>query len=364
MSPESPAVSAPSAAPSPAAAGPEPTAADPVRMSVIGLGRLGRLHAENVAGRVPGARLVRVVDAVEDVARAQGERLGVEWSTDPADALGDDVEAVVIVAPTPLHPELIAQAAAAGKAIMCEKPIASDLAAGARAAAAADEAGVLLQIGFHRRFDPAWAHARERVRAGELGAVQLFRSQLWDQRAPAASFLADSGGLYLDVTVHDLDCARWMVGEVEEVTAHGAVLVDQEIAAVGDLEIGVVTLKFASGALGIIDNGRSAVYGYQASGEVLGTQGAVRIGDDHRVHDLQWRTPEGARTDWQGDFQTRFAPAYVAELEAFARAVRGGPATGATGADALAAQRLAAACERSRAERRTVAVAELEAEGA
>src|SRR5438067_3601741 len=291
-------------------------------MGIAGLGRLGQFHAENMAGRAPSIDLVRVVDPLEDVARSTGQRLGVPWSTAYDDLLNDgSIEAVVIASPTPYHAPMIEQAAAAGKHIFCEKPISLEREPAERAIAAARTAGVKLQIGFHRRFDPDWTAATSRIQAGELGDVYLFRTSLRDMRPPSLDYIKTSGGFFLDVTVHDFDTARWMIGEIDEVSAFGAALSVPAFASAGDIDNAVVVLRFAGGALGVIDNSRAAGYGYECSAEVMGSKATVRIGHHRRVHN-EWLTPGQASVDWVVDFTELFKQAYLLELEAFAAAIR------------------------------------------
>jgi myo-inositol 2-dehydrogenase/D-chiro-inositol 1-dehydrogenase len=314
---------------------------------------MGRLHAQNLAGS-RSVELVRVVDAVEESARAVGEELEVEWSTRYEDLLADpEIEGVVLVTPTALHAAMVKQAAAAGKHVFCEKPIALELEPTLGAIRAAARAGVKLQVGFHRRFDPDWAAATARIRAGELGDVHLFRSSLRDKRPPTMEYVASSGGFFVDVTVHDLDTARWMVGEIDEVTAVGAALSDPAFAELDDLDHAVVTLRFANGALGVIDNSRAAGYGYECSAEVMGSLATVRIDRPRRVNN-EWLTPGLASFDRLDDFRELFEKAYLLELEDFAAAIHDDRAPAVTGEDALAAFLLARACERSRRESRTV----------
>jgi inositol 2-dehydrogenase len=324
-----------------------------VGLGLAGLGRMGRLHAENLA-RLASVELVRVVDLVEDVARATGSRLGVEWSTDFRDLLHDpEIEGVVVATPTQFHAEMIEQAAAAGKHVFCEKPIALEVEPTLRAIDAAAAAGIKLQVGFHRRFDPDWAAATARISSGELGDIYLFRTSLRDKRPPSLDYIAGSGGLFVDATIHDLDAARWMVGEIDEVTAFGAALADPTIAELDDVDNAVVALRFATGALGVIDNSRSAGYGYECSTEVMGSKATVRVGHHRRVNNT-WLTTDGATVDWVADFTERYPQAYRLELEDFAAAVSDGRPPTVTGEDALAALVLARACERSLREGHTI----------
>jgi inositol 2-dehydrogenase len=327
-----------------------------VGLGVVGLGRIGLLHAEHLAARVAGAELVRVVDVDAERARATGDRLGVDWSDEYEDLLRDgDIDGVVIATPTPLHVEQAKRAAAARKHVFCEKPIALDLSSTLAALEAARAAGIAFQIGFQRRFDPDWAAAAARIRSGELGDVYLFRTTLRDMRPPAMGYIAESGGVFVDVTIHDLDTARWLVGEIEEVTAFGAALSDPAFAELEDVDNAIVVLRFENGALGVIDESRVAGYGYECSTEVLGSRATVRIGHHRRIENV-WLTPGSAAVDWVADFTERYADAYALELDEFAAAIREGRQPAVTGEDGLAAFVLAQACDRSFRERRTIRV--------
>ena len=295
-----------------------------------------------------------MADVDGDLARATGERQGVEWSTDYDDLLRDGgVEAVVLATPTHLHAEMVEKAAKAGKHVFCEKPISLELEPTLRAIEAARAAGIKLHVGFHRRFDPDWAAATARIRTGELGDVYLFRTSLRDMHPPPFEYISSSGGLFADVTIHDLDTARWMVGEIEEVAAFGASLSDPAFAEVDDIDNAIVMLRFERGGLGMIDNSRVAGYGYECSTEVVGSLATVRIGHDRRVHN-EWLTPGAASVDWVGDFTERFPQAYLLGVEDFATAIRDDRPAAVTGEDALAAFVLAQACGRSLREGRPV----------
>lgn len=325
-----------------------------VGLGVAGLGRIGLVHAENIARRLSSGQLVRVVDADETLARETGERLGINWSTSYDDLLEDaNTVGVVIAAPTPLHVEMVERAAAARKHVFCEKPISLDLPSTLAAIDAARKAGIAFQVGFHRRFDPDWTAAAARIRAGELGDVFLFRTTLRDMRPPAMEYIRDSGGFFVDVTIHDLDTARWLVGEIEEVTAFGAALSDPAFAELDDVDNAIVVLRFTRGALGVIDESRVGGYGYECSTEVLGSRATVRIGQHRRVNNV-WLTPGSAAVDWVTDFRERYANAYALELEDFAAAIREQRPPAVGGADGLAAFVLARACDRSFREARTI----------
>jgi predicted dehydrogenase len=298
------------------------------RLAVIGLGRMGRLHAENLASRVASAALAGVVDPVEPLARSVGERHGVPWSTSAEEALGA-VDGVVIAAPTALHGELVALAAGTGKHVFCEKPLGFD---SASARAAAEAAGASLQVGFQRRFDPDWSAMKEALEAGELGALSLFRCSHRDAFPPGEQL----GDLFADMAVHDLDAARWVGGEVAEVLA---LTRGGEGAAIG--------LRFESGALGAIDVSRDARYGFECSAEAVGSRATVRIGYGCRRGGAELLR-DGLASAWVPvDHAERHAAAYVAELEHFGEVVLGRRAPWPTGADAVAALELAERAARS-----------------
>jgi myo-inositol 2-dehydrogenase/D-chiro-inositol 1-dehydrogenase len=318
-----------------------------VRIGLAGLGRMGRIHAANLSARCASAELACVSDADPDVARQVGEQLGVPWAESYEDILADEtVDAVAIATPTQAHAELCVRASQAGKHVFCEKPISLDRRATVETIATVRAAGVTFQVGFHRRFDPDWVAAVDRMRAGELGEVYLFRTSLRDMTPPKVEFLAGSGGFFVDVTIHDLDTARWMVGEIVEVSAHGTAVSDPGFAEIGDIDTAVVVLRFENGALGVIDNSRAAGYGYECSTEVMGRNATVRI-DHPQYRHYEWRTPGWAAHGLARDFEQRYPDAYAEELECFARSVRDGLPPRVTAYDALAAFDLARAADQS-----------------
>jgi myo-inositol 2-dehydrogenase/D-chiro-inositol 1-dehydrogenase len=314
---------------------------------IIGAGRIGKLHARNIAGMVEGAHVAAVMDAVAEAAEQLATRHGA-WSTQDVEALinHDQVDAVVIGSPTTLHAEQIKLAAKAGKAIFCEKPVALDLAETIEAVAVVKETGVPFQIGFNRRFDPAIAAIGKAIHSGEMGQVEVFRSQSSDPSPPPLSYVATSGGILLDSAIHDFDIARFIGGEVERVTALGRVLVVPEMADYGDVDTTVVTLEFASGALGIIQNSRRTSFGHDVRVEVHSAKGKLVAEQERRTQ--VWRyTADGIAADYQVDFLERFRDAYVAEMKAFVDAVHKGTTPSPSSEDAIASLRLAIAASQS-----------------
>jgi predicted dehydrogenase len=324
-----------------------------VGIGLAGTGRMGRVHLSNLVRRCAAAELACVYDADGERAAAVAAELEVPAAKTFAE-LVERSAAVAIATPTGSHAELTVTAAQAGRPVFCEKPLSLDRATTVATIEAVEAAGVPLQVGFHRRFDPDWAAAAARIAAGELGEVTFFRTSLRDMTPPDPNFLAGSGGFFVDVTVHDLDVARWLVGEVVEVTAHGAAS-DPAFAALGDIDTAVCVLRFANGALGVIDNSRSARYGYECSTEVVGTLATVRV---EAPRPVEWRTPGQAGYPLARDFEERYPEAYTAELDAFARCVLDGTPPRVTGRDALAAFDLAVAATESWRTGTTVTVKE------
>ncbi len=325
---------------------------------MLGAGRIGALHARNIAGTVDGAHLAAVMDANLDVAQKAAFG-GAAVFTDAAELLSHPaVDAVLIASPTTLHAEQIQQAARAGKAIFCEKPVAIALKETQDALAVVRETGVPFQIGFNRRFDTGFAEVARAVHAGELGQPEMFRSQSSDPTPPPEGYVATSGGLYIDSVVHDIDIARFMVGDIQRVTALGRRLVAPYMERYGDIDTSILTLEFASGAIGVIQNSRRTVHGYDLRVEVHGEKGKL-------VTELERATPvwrygaDGIRGDYVYYFLERFMGAYRAEVQAFVNAVHEGktPAPGAE--DAVETLRVALAATKSLKEERPVEVSEI-----
>jgi predicted dehydrogenase len=328
-----------------------------VGIGLAGLGRMGRIHARNLTGYCTEARLSCVYDVSAEAAWQASEQFGVPRAGSYDELLAHPgTDAVVVATPTGTHAELTRAAAQAGQDVFCEKPLASSRADTVATIEAVARGGVLLQVGFHRRYDPDWAAVAARIQAGELGEVRFFRSSGRDMTSPPLSFLAGSGGIFRDVTIHDLDGACWLAGDIAEISAHGAAQADPEgLAAIGDVDSAVVVLRFASGALGVIDNSRACGYGYECSAEIVGTRATARIGAA-ALRGHEWRTPGAVGQDLVTSQEERQRPAYAAELDGFARRVRDRSAPEPSGAAALAAFDLAEAAAQAWRSGQTVAV--------
>ncbi len=332
-------------------------------VGVLGAGRIGRVHAQNLAYQIPEARLVAVGDVILDAAQKLGSDLGISKIVqDPRAILEDkEIDAVIICSSTDTHAQLIEEAAVVRKHIFCEKPIALDLLKIDRALAAVKKAGVKLMVGFNRRFDPSFKRVHDLVAAGELGEPHILRISSRDPAPPPIAYVKVSGGIFLDMTIHDFDMARYLMGsEVEEVYAAANVLVDPQIGKAGDVDTAVVTLKFANGAIGVIDNSRQAVYGYDQRVEMFGSKGVAMA---------QNQTPDTVvQADKNGVhsalplhfFVERYAQAYVEEMRAFVRSILEDKQPPVTGLDARAPVVIGYAAGKSAKENRPVKLTEVD----
>lgn len=325
-----------------------------VVVGVVGLGRLGAFHDTNLATRVPAAELVRIVDVNENIAGEIAEKIdGIDYSTDYSDVLKDtEIQAVVITTNTPTHARLVEAAVAAGKHVFCERFVSLDVET-LRTTELARAAGIKLQVGLHRRFDPDHRAVYEKIAAGELGDVYFFRSSSRDMRPPDLRFIENSDGIFADLSLHDIDQARWFLDDIEQVAGQRAALADLGLERVGDVDHTVITSRFAGGALGIIDNSRVAGYGYECSSEVVGSRATLRIAANRRST-VETLVPENINVNLETEPQNRFATAYVAEIEAFVNVVISDGDPEVTSFDDAAALNVARAAERSHQENRIV----------
>ncbi|MBI5302149.1 MAG: inositol 2-dehydrogenase [Chloroflexi bacterium] len=332
-----------------------------INLGVLGAGRIGRVHAENLAYRIPGVKLLAVADVIPDAAKKLAADLDIPSAFDNPRPILDDkeIDAVVICTSTDTHAQLIEDAARAGKHIFCEKPIALDLAKIDRALVAVQRAGIKMQLGFNRRFDPSFKRVRDLVAAGGIGTPHILRITSRDPAPPPIAYVKVSGGIFLDMTIHDFDMARFLLGEVESVYAAGGVLVDPAIGEAGDLDTAVITLQFANGAIGVIDNSRKAVYGYDQRIEVFGSAGVAMANN---------QTPDTVVTsDLVGVhsakplhfFVERYADAYVAEMSEFIACLRENKTPAVTGVDGRVPVVMGYAAQKSYREKRPVKLSEI-----
>lgn len=323
---------------------------DRVRVALLGAGRIGAGHARVLAAQIPDAELVAIADAYGPAAESVANSVRVDrWSADPLSVIDSaEIDAVVIASSTDSHAALISAAAAAGKHIFCEKPVALDLETTDAALDAVSRAGVIFQIGFQRRFDPAYARAKAAIETGAIGAIEQIRDVMRDPGPPPRAYAAVSGGLYRDMTIHNFDCVRWLIGaEATELFAMGAALVDPTLVELNDIDTSIVSIRFANGALAVIDNSRRSGFGYDVRTEVFGSAGALWIGYQAETAMVSL-TRQGVVTDHVEFFLERFATAYADELRAFVAAVRLGQPASPGAIDARAAMQLAYAADASR----------------
>ncbi len=331
-------------------------ASEPVRLGLLGAGRIGQTHARSVAA-TERARLVAVADPVEAAAAAVARMTGARVTSPDALLSDPAIEGVLIAAPTDLHADLIEGAADAAKAIFCEKPLDLDLSRAQRGVAAAARRGVPLMIGFNRRFDPSFRRLREEIDGRRIGDVELVQITSRDPAPPPLAYIQRSGGLFRDMMIHDLDMARFLVGEpIVEVSATGSALVDPAIGHAGDVDTAVAVLRSSGGRLCVISNSRRAVYGYDQRIEVHGSAGMLSAGNPAATTVTRADGSGFATDPLNTFFMDRYADAYRLELAAFCAVVRGGNVPYPDGEDGLAALAIADAASESLATARTVPV--------
>jgi len=333
-----------------------------VNIGLIGAGRIGRLHAEHLAFRIPQVNLLAVSDIVLEAAHKCAAECDIPTVTQDHRAIieNPDIEAVVICSSTDTHAQMIEGAAAARKHIFCEKPIDFDLTRIDRALAAVEKGGVKLQVGFNRRFDANHIRVRQAVEQGEIGQPHLLHIVSRDPAPPPIEYVKVSGGIFLDMTIHDFDMARFLIGsEVEEVYAVGGVMVDPAIGEVGDIDTTVITLRFENGVIGTIDNSRQAVYGYDQRVEVFGSKGSISTGNNY-PNTATIRGAQKVHRDLPFNFfMDRYIESYIAELKAFVGCIQQDTEPPVTGQDGRTPVVMGLAARKSYEENRPVKVSEI-----
>ncbi len=333
-----------------------------VNVGLIGAGRIGRVHAENLAYRLPEVNLVAVADVFLDAAQKCAADYQIPAVTqNPQDIFTNDaVDAVVICSSTDTHAQFIAEAARAGKHVFCEKPIALDLQKIDEALEAVEQSGVKLQLGFNRRFDPNFKAARDMVADGKIGTPHLVHIISRDPAPPPIEYIKGSGGIFLDQTIHDFDMARFLIdSEVVEIYAAGGVMVDPAIGEAGDIDTTVITLKYANGVIGTIDNSRQAVYGYDQRVEVFGSKGSVVVANPtpHTAVFSAADTVQAANPLYF--FLERYMGAYAAEMKVFVECILQDTPPPVTGIDGRIPVVMGLAAWKSYRENRPVKLSEI-----
>jgi myo-inositol 2-dehydrogenase/D-chiro-inositol 1-dehydrogenase len=330
-----------------------------VKFAVLGAGRIGQVHAQALAAE-PNARLVAVADVMEAAAKALAQAHGCEVRSIDEIERAADVDAVVICTPTDMHADLIERFAQAGKAIFCEKPIDLSIDRVVQCLDVVKQTDATLMVGFQRRFDPDFNALSEAIARGDIGTVEMVALTSRDPAPPPLDYIARSGGIFRDMTIHDFDVARWMLGEeVETVQAAASVLVDAKIGEAGDYDSVNVILRTASGRQCAINNSRRAVYGYDQRIEVHGSQGMLAAGNVHQDRVTLANGNGYTCTPLQDFFMTRYQRAYALEIAAFIDALDKQIEPPTTGLDGLMALALAEAAVRSVETQAVVAVADV-----
>ena len=333
-----------------------------LNVGVIGLGRLGTIYAKELARRVPRANLVAVADTRADVAESFARDYGIpKWYQNHHDLLNDnDVAAVAVITPTGTHKEVVIEAARRHKAIFCEKPISLSIADAREMLDVIASTRVFFQMGFQRRFDAGYTEAKKKVDAGVIGTPVLITLTSRDPFAPSLEFCDPraSGGLILDMGIHDFDLARMFVGEVKSVYATGGALAYPEMKSVGDIDNAIINMVFENGSLGVVQLSRNAVFGYDIRTEVWGTKGSLQIGYFRHTPVLVM-TKEGISHDVVPHFMQRFESAYLAQIQAFVDNVLSGAQPSISGTDGLAALQISLAATQSFHQNTSVTVRDL-----
>jgi inositol 2-dehydrogenase len=333
-----------------------------LRVGLIGLGRLGRVYARDLSTRLAETRLTAVADTSADLAASIAEEFDVPRSYGSAEELiaDRDVDAVIIVSPTHTHKDVVLAATAGGKPTFCEKPLAISLDECREMQGAVARSGIFFQMGFMRRFDPGYAAGKAQIDEGRIGTPVVFKSTSRDPFRPSLEYAnpASSGGILIDMGIHDFDLARWFMGEVATVSAIGGVLAYPEMKTIGDMDNAIATLVFADGRLGVIDLTRNGVYGYDISTELLGTAGTVRIGYIRETPVLTM-TKNSVAHDTVPYFMERFERAYSRQLQNFAQNVLNDREPPITVKDGVEALRVALAAVEACRTGRAVAVSDV-----
>ena len=332
-----------------------------LNIAFIGIGRIGKIHLRNMLNCFPDANVVAVADTNFSADEFKNEFKEIYFSSDPVDVISiSDVDAVVICTPTSSHADLIEKSITSGKHIFCEKPVDLSLERTSSLVKKAKEAGIKLMLGFNRRFDPDFLQARENIQAGRIGDVQIVKITSRDPGLPTIEYIKNSGGLFIDMAIHDFDMARFLMNkEVKEVYSQGLVLIDSKVADAGDIDTALTTLIFEDDTYAVIDNSRKAVYGYDQRIEVFGNNGMIQV--KNNLHNSNvifdaYGIHQALPLDF---FMDRYADSYMNEMRHFIDSLTGKSILNVTGEDGLKATIIAVAAKKSVKEKRPVLISEV-----
>ncbi len=334
-----------------------------VNIALIGVGRIGKIHLKNIIAHFPEANVVGVADTHYPEAEFKKEFKDIFFSSNPAAVVGlPEVEAVLICTPTSSHAAMIELAVQSGKHLFCEKPVDLSLERTQSLVAMAEKAGVKLMLGFNRRFDPDFLQARKSVQENRIGKVQVVKITSRDPGLPPLDYIQNSGGLFMDMAIHDFDMARYIMGkEVKEVYAQGLVLVDKKVGEVGDIDTALTTLVFEDGTYAVIDNSRKASYGYDQRLEIFGDNGMIQVENNQHNRNVIFDA-NGIHQALPLDFfMDRYAASYLNEMKYFINALSSNAPLPVSGEDGLKATIIAVAAKKSVQEGRAVRISEVTA---
>ncbi len=333
-----------------------------LNIGIIGAGRIGKVHMQSITYNVPTAKVLGITDVFKDGLQELADKYGIEKVyADYKEMLADkDIDAVLVCSSTDTHADISIEAAQAGKHVFCEKPVDLTPEKVKAVIEAVEKAGVKLQVGFNRRFDHNFAHVRSLINEGKVGNLELIKITSRDPEPPPAEYAAVSGGMFLDMTIHDFDMARFLAGsDVTEVYASATCLVDPAIGEAGDVDTAIINLKFENGALGVIDNSRRAAYGYDQRIEVFGSLGAAMASNDTPTN-VTVMNGDGVTTDKPlYFFLERYMQSFRDEMVQFVDAVLNDKPTPTTGLDGLNSILVALAAKKSVKEGRPVKISEI-----
>jgi myo-inositol 2-dehydrogenase / D-chiro-inositol 1-dehydrogenase len=333
-----------------------------LNIGIIGAGRIGKVHTETIVRSISSASIKAIVDTNLSEAKELASKFHVNsFTNNYKEVLNNtEINAVLICSPTNTHAQYIVEAAQAGKHVFCEKPVDLDLKIIENAINVAEKSGVKLMVGFNRRFDSNFNKVKQMVDEGKIGEPHILKITSRDPVPPPAEYIASSGGMFLDMTIHDFDMARYIVGsEVEEVFVTAGVMVDEKIGQAGDVDTALITLKFENGAMGIIDNSRKAVYGYDQRLEIFGSKGMIKV-DNNAPDNHNYYNKDGVHASLPLNFfMDRYIEAYAREIKEFCKAVIENQPVPVNGTDGLLSVAIGLAVKKSHSEKRVVKVSEV-----